>query len=81
MARESKKVKETGERLGLSYTAAGMVPVPGQEFVSYLCAIGLKATGALGVFRGEAGPIEVMILLKNPRVAKKAVKASKKKAA
>src|SRR5215510_5315738 len=71
MSRESRKVKEVGERLGLSYTAAGMVPVPGEEFVSYLCAIGLKATGALGIFRGAAGPIEVMILLKNPRKVKK----------
>jgi len=81
IAGASKKVKELGERLGLSYTAAGMIPVPGEEFISYLCAIGLKATGSLGVFRGTAGPIEVMILLKNPRVAKKAVKAPRKKAA
>jgi len=81
IARESKKVKELGERLGLSYTAAGMVPVPAEEFVSYLCAIGLKATGSLGVFRGAAGPIEVMILLKNPRTVKKVVKISRKKAA
>ena len=81
MSRESRKVKELGQRLGLSYTAEGMVPIPGEEFVSYLCAIGLKATGALGVFRGAAGPIEVMILLKNPRKVKKAAKGSKKKAA
>jgi hypothetical protein len=81
ISRESRKVKEVGQRLGLSYTEAGMVPVPGEEFVSYLCAIGLKATGALGVFRGAAGPIEVIILLKNPRKVKKAAKTSKKKAA
>jgi hypothetical protein len=81
IARDSKTVKELGERLGLSYAATGMVPVPSEEFVSYLCAIGLKATGSLGVFRGAAGPIEVMILLKNPRLVKKAVKAPRKKAA
>ena len=81
IARDSKAVKELGERLGLSYTASGMVPVPGDELISYLCAIGLKATGSLGVFRGAAGPIEVIILLKNPRTAKKVVKPSRKKAA
>lgn len=81
IAKASKTVKELGERLGLSYTATGMVPVPGEEFISYLSAIGLKATGSLGVFRGTAGPIEVMILLKNPRTVKKAVKVARKKAA
>jgi len=81
IARDSKTVKELGERLGLSYTAAGMIPVPAEEFVSYLCAIGLKATESLGVFRGTAGPIDVLILLKNPRTVKKAAKASRKKAA
>jgi hypothetical protein len=58
--------------------------VPNEDFVSFFCAIGLKATGSVGVFRGSAGPVDVMILLKNPRVVAKAVKAvkvSKKKAA
>jgi len=81
IARDSKAVKELGERLGLSYTAAGMIPVPAEEFVSYLCAIGLKATGSFGLFRGTAGPIDVIILLKNPRMAKKAAKVTRKKAA
>ena len=48
----------------------GMVPAPNEEFVSYLCAIGLKATDSMGVFRGKAGPIAVMLTLKNPRWAK-----------
>ena len=81
IARDSKAVKDLGERLGLSYTAAGTVPVPGDEFVSYLCAIGLKATDSIGVFRGTAGPIDVLILLKNPRTVRKVVKAPRKKAA
>ena len=81
IAKASRTVQEVGERLGLSYTASGMIPVPGEELISYLCAIGLKATGSLGVFRGAAGPIEVIILLKNPRTVKKAVKAPRKKAA
>ena len=81
IARDSKLVKELGERLGLPYLTAGTVPVPGDEFISYLCAIGLKATGSYGVFRGPAGPIDVMILIKNPRLFEKVAKASKKKAA
>ena len=84
IARDSQKVKEAGEQLGLPYVTAGVVPVPDEDFVSFFCAIGLKATGSVGVFRGSAGPVDVMILLKNPRVVAKAVKAvkvSKKKAA
>jgi hypothetical protein len=81
VARDSREVKKLGERLGLSYATTGKIPVPGEEFISFLCAIGLKATGSLGIFRGTAGPIDVMILLKNPRTVKKAAKASRKKAA
>jgi hypothetical protein len=81
IARDSRKVRDLGARLGLSYTATGMIPVPGEEFVSYLCAIGVKATGSIGVFRGAAGPIEVVILLKNPRIAKTVAKVPRKKAA
>jgi hypothetical protein len=81
IARDSKLVKEAGERLGLAYVTTGMVPVPNEEFVSFLCAIGLKASNSIGVFRGSAGPIDVMILLKNPRIVEKAAKASRKKAA
>lgn len=81
IARDSKQVKEIGERLGLACVTPGMVPVPNEEFVSFLCAIGLKATSSISVFRGSAGPIEVMILLKNPRIVEKAAKASRKKAA
>ena len=71
MTRDSQMVKEAGKRLGISYLVTGMVPAPNEEFVSYLCAIGLKATNSIGVFRGKAGPIAVMIILKNPRWTKK----------
>jgi len=47
-----------------------MIPVPSEEFASYLCAIGVKATDSIGVFRGKAGPVDVMITLKNARWAK-----------
>ena len=67
MARDSRKVKELGKRLRISYLTEGRVPVTGGEFLSYLCAIGLKATDSFGAYRGSAGQIEVMILLKRPR--------------
>jgi uncharacterized protein DUF6882 len=83
MARESQLVKEEGERLGISFLQTGPIAVPNEEFVSYLCAIGVKITGSIGAFRGTAGPVDVAILLKNPRRVKKATKAPKalKKAA
>jgi hypothetical protein len=71
MTRDSQLVKKTGERQGVTYLVTGMVPAPTEEFVSYLCAVGLKATDSIGVFRGKAGPIAVMITLKNPRWTKK----------
>ena len=72
MKRDSESVKQLGERLKISYLVAGMIPAPGEEFVSYLCAIGIKATDSIGIFRGKAGAIDVLILLKNPRWKKKA---------
>lgn len=81
IARDSRKVKDLGERFGLACVTTGTIPIPNEEFISFLCAIGLKATDSVGVFRGSAGPIEVMILLKNLRVVEKAAKASRKKAA
>ena len=81
IARDSMKVKEVGERIGLQYVTAGLVQVPNEHFLAFLCAIGLKATNSAGVFRGSAGPVDVMIMLKNPRVMDKVIKVSKKKAA
>ena len=81
IARDSRAVKELGGRFGLDYLTSGTVPVPDEQFISFLCAVGLKATDSAGVFRGSAGPIEVMILLKNLRAVEKAAKVSRKKAA
>ena len=72
MARDSKLAKQVGERLGISYLVTPMVPVPSEDFASYLAAIGVKATDSAGVYRGKAGPVDVFITLKNPRWAKKA---------
>ncbi|TAL05986.1 MAG: hypothetical protein EPO07_02585, partial [Verrucomicrobia bacterium] len=59
MARDSKRAKQVGERLGISYLVAPTVPVPKEEFASYLAAIGVKATDSMGVYRGKAGPVDV----------------------
>ena len=72
MAKDSQRVKQLGEKLGIAYLQAGMVPLPDGEFVSYLCSIGLKATDSVGVYRGKCDPVDVMILLKKPRWAKRA---------
>lgn len=71
MARDSKIVRQVGERLSISYLIAPMTPVPNEEFASYLAAIGVKATDSVGVYRGKAGPVDVFIALKNARWAKK----------
>jgi len=60
-------LKQFGRRLGLSYLKLGMVPAPTREFASYLCAIGTKATDAIGAYLGGGDPVEVAIVLFNPR--------------
>jgi hypothetical protein len=72
MARDANLVKQLGEKLGIAYLQQGMIPLPDGQFVSYLCAIGLKATNSIGVYRGACNPVDVIILLKNPRWAKQA---------
>ncbi len=81
IARDSQLVRETGRRLGIASTATDVVNAPDEKFITECCALGLKATGSLAVFRGSAGPVEVLILIKNPRIVEKAAKASRKKAA
>jgi hypothetical protein len=61
------KLKEIGQRLGISYLTAGKVPVPTREFAAYLCAVGLKAIEAIGVYLGGEPPVEAAIVLYNPR--------------
>lgn len=72
MARDSQRVKQLGEKLGIAYLQAGLVPLPDGQFVSYLCSIGLKATESVGVYRGKCDPVDVIILLKKPRWANRA---------
>jgi len=70
-AKDSQAARQVGERLGIAYLQKAMILLPGEKFVSRLCAIGVKAADAIGVFRGKAGPIDVLITLKNPRWTKK----------
>lgn len=64
---DSLAVKKLGDELNISYLVSGTTTVPSDVFISYLCAIGLKATGSIGIFRGSAGAIDIFISLKNPR--------------
>ena len=67
LTEDSKLVRELGVQLGIDYLQVGVIPIPNDAFVSYLSAIGIKATDSIGVFRGNAGPVDVVLLLKNPR--------------
>ena len=66
------KLKDIGKRLKISYMSIGMVPAPTRDFASYLCAIGMKVTDAIGVYLGGGDPTEVAIVLFNPRKQAKA---------
>ena len=72
MARDCQLVKEVGEKFDIDYLQAGLIPLPDGQFVSYLSAIGLKATDSVGTYRGACNPVDVVILLKNPRWARRA---------
>jgi hypothetical protein len=69
LTRDSRLVKDVGERFGLRYLlmGGGCFPLPGAEFVDYLCSIALKATESIGVMEAEADAMIGFILLKNPR--------------
>ena len=69
MKRDSRRIRKAGKDLGIDYLQAGFTPVLGEEFLSYLCSLGLKATDSEGVYRGSAGPVDVLLLLKNLRWA------------
>ena len=69
IAAASREVKAVGQRLGISYVVAGMIPVPTEVALSYVCAIVLKASGAAGVFRGTEGDVHPLLLLSDLRRA------------
>jgi hypothetical protein len=69
LTRDSRVVKELGERHAIRYLTmgGGCFPIPGTEFVDYLCSIGLKATDSIGVMEAGADGMVGFIMLKNPR--------------
>jgi hypothetical protein len=72
LKRDSQLVKEAGERFNIRYLllGGGCFPLPRPEFVDYLCAIGLKATGSAGVMEAPAENMAGFIMLKNLRWTK-----------
>lgn len=68
LKRDSREVRKIGKRLGIAYLQAGITPVAGEQGLSYYCSIGVKAAGSEGVYRGAAGPVDVIILLKELRL-------------
>jgi hypothetical protein len=61
-------VKDEGSKLGLDHTQAGVLPIPGEAFLSYVCAIGLKVNASAGMFRaGEADDVQALIMMKDLR--------------
>ena len=67
-SRDSKVVQETGRRLGIWYVHELFeMPVPGPEFVAYLCSIGMKASESTGLFEARDGAVVIFVMLKNLR--------------
>jgi hypothetical protein len=46
-----------------------MIPAPDDDYLSYICAIGLKATHSVEMFRGMEGDFHPIIIGKNLRWA------------
>jgi len=63
LADASRKVKAEGKRMGIDYLVAGMIPVPTEEALAFVCAIGLQVAEAEGVFRGSEGDVHPILLL------------------
>lgn len=68
ITKKSARVREVGRRLGISYLQAGIIPIPDEAFLSYVCAIGLKASDSTGMFRGD-GDVQPMIMVSDLRWA------------
>ena len=74
LSRDSRLVKQLGERFGIGYLqlGGGSFPLPGPEFAEYFCALGLKATDSVGVMEADAGPMVGFLLLKDLKWTKTA---------
>ena len=67
-SQKSIAVRQIGEQFDLEYLKQGTVPIPsnGEAMSSYLCSLGLKATGAAGIFRGGDDRLPVYFLVFDP---------------
>jgi hypothetical protein len=72
IARASHKVGELGERWGIDYLRNSQITLPDEKYIAYLCAVGIKANNASGVYQADANGISVYILLSNFRWTKTA---------
>ncbi|MES2899554.1 MAG: hypothetical protein V4723_07485 [Pseudomonadota bacterium] len=65
ITRDSLRVRNKGEELGLAYLRKGMIPIKDETFLSYLCAIALKVTSAEGIFRTGGDDVHIFFAVRN----------------
>lgn len=63
MIEASHTVREFGEKFELKYLTQGMIPVPTDTSLSYVCSLALKANEAMGVFRGSEGEVHPLFVV------------------
>lgn len=65
ITRDSFLVRKEGDKLGLAYLRMGMVPLPDETYLSYLCAISAKVALAEGVVRGGGNDVHTLFAVRN----------------
>lgn len=68
---DSRKAQEVGEKFEIGYLTNGRIPVDSEDLVAFLCAIGLKASEAEGIYTGESDGLRVYLTIKNLEWIKK----------
>ncbi len=71
VAKDSKTTRAIGEEFGIKYLTEGRLPVDSEDLVAFLCAIGLKATDAEGIFTADSDGLRVYLTLRNIGESKK----------
>ncbi len=62
---DSESVRRFGEENSVEYLQAGVIPVPEIKYLSYCCAIGVKLSGAIGIFHNSGGDVQLVLLVKS----------------
>ncbi len=65
ITRDSFQVRREGDELGLAYLRKGMVPLPNETFLSYLCSVSIKVVDADGIFRGDGEDVHTLFTIRN----------------